>query len=239
MKRGTFKENPSVFFIGRGFIIIAILIVSSLSFTLGYFVGKSTHQSVGSQAFFIPAQQDNTEKKSILNEEKEAVVQQSGETEQSQQTLETQQSQKISQTRETQENRKTSENNSSLPLGKDEKTGFSKETKNIQEPLNVGKADKPKMVPDTKQTGRTRTYTVQAGAFKHISEAESLKAKLDEKGYKTYMIQSKTKRHQKLYKVMIGEFVTRKEADALSAKIKKSEGLKTFVRIKPEQEDLR
>lgn len=239
MKRSTFKENPSVFFIGRGFIIIAILIVSSLSFILGYFVGKSTHQSVDNQAFLTPVQQDNTEKKSILNEEKEAVVQQSGETEQSQQTLETQQSQKISQTQETQEAKKSNEDNPSLPLGKDRKAGFSKETKNIQEPLKVGKADKPKMLPDTKQTGRTRTYTVQAGAFKHVSEAESLKVKLDKKGYETYMIQSKTKRHQKLYKVMIGEFVTRKEADALSAKIRKSEGLKTFVRIKPVQEDLR
>jgi len=242
MKKTPFKENPSVFFIGRGFIIIAILVVSSLSFTLGYFVGKSTRHSVDSQAFFIPTQQDGTEKKNTLNEEKEAVIQQLGETEQSQQTLETQQSQKIPQTQETQETKKAKENESnhpSLPLGKGEKAGFSKETRNMQEPLKVGETDKTKMAPETKQTRKTRPYTVQAGAFKHVSEADSLKGKLDKKGYKTYVIQSKTKRHQKLYKVMIGEFVTRKEADALSAKIRKSEGLKTFVTIKPGQEDLR
>jgi cell division septation protein DedD len=212
MKKTPFKENPSVFFIGRGFIIIAILVVSSLSFTLGYFVGKSTRHSVDSQAFFIPTQQDGTEKKNTLNEGKEAVIQQLGETEQSQQTLETQQSQKIPQTQE---------------------------TKKVKEDIPTQPQTTPQITPETKEPKKTRTYTVQAGAFKHVSEADSLKGKLDKKGYKTYVIQSKTKRHQKLYKVMIGEFVTRKEADALSAKIGKSEGLKTFVTIKPGQEDLR
>jgi cell division septation protein DedD len=215
MKKTSFKENPSVFFIGRGFIIIAILVVSSLSFTLGYFVGKSTRHSVDSQAFFIPTQQDSTEKKNTLNEEKEAVIQQLGETEQSQQTLEAQQSQKIPQTQETQE------------------------TKKVKEDIPTKPQTTPQITSETKQTRKTRPYTVQAGAFKHVSEADSLKGKLDKKGYKTYVIQSKTKRFQKLYKVMIGEFVTRKEADALSAKIRKSEGLKTFVTIKTGQEDLR
>ena len=147
MKKTPFKENPSVFFIGRGFIIIAILVVSLLSFTLGYFVGKSTRHSVDSQAFFIPAQQDSTEKKNTLNEEKEAVIQQLGETEQSQQTLETQQSQKIPQTQETQETKKVKENGNNSPESphtplwkrgaegdfKGEKAGFSKETRNMQD----------------------------------------------------------------------------------------------------------
>ena len=242
MKKTPFKENSSVFFIGRGLIIIAILVVSSLSFALGYFVGKSTRHSVDSQAFFIPAQQDGTEKKNTLNEEKEAVIQQLGETEQSQQTLETQQSQKIPQTQETQETKKAKENGNNSPespLGKGEKTGFSKETRNMQDTPKIGEPDKTRLTPEIKETKKTRKYTVQAGAFKHVSEADSLKGKLDKKGYKTYVIQSKTKRYQKLYKVMIGEFVTRKEADVLSAKIRKSEGLKTFVTIKPGQEDLR
>jgi hypothetical protein len=60
MKRADLKEKSSVFFIGRGFIIIVILIVSSLSFTLGYFVGKINRQSVDSRASFIPVQQDST-----------------------------------------------------------------------------------------------------------------------------------------------------------------------------------
>lgn len=209
MKKTALKENSSVFFIGRGFIIIIVLIVSSLSFTLGYFVGKSTRRSVEGQAFFIPTQQDYTEKKNTENEEKEAVIQQIGETQKPQQTLETQQSQETPKTQETQ---------------------------NTQE---ITKPKEPEKDIQIQKIQKTTTYTVQAGAFKHVSEANSLKAKLDKKGYKTYVIPSKTKRHQKLYKVMIGEFVTRKEADVLSAKIREAEGLKTFVTIKTGQEDLR
>jgi len=206
MKRTDLKEKSSVFFIGRGFIIIAILVVSSLSFALGYFVGKSTRHSVDSQAFFIPTQQDGTDKKNTLNEEKEVVTPQSGETQQSQE----------------------------IP-----KTQGTQETEKVNEDIPIKSQTTPQITSEIKETRKTRPYTVQAGAFKHVSEADSLKGKLDKKGYKTYVIQSKTKRYQKLYKVMIGEFVTRKEADALSAKIRKSEGLKTFVTIKTGQEDLR
>jgi len=203
MKRADLKEKSSVFFIGRGFIIIVIVIVSSLSFTLGYFVGKINRQSVDGQASFIPVQQDSTENKNIVNKEKEVVTPQSGETQQSQEVPKTQ------------------------------------ETEKVKEDIPTQPQPTPQITPETKETEKTRTYTVQAGAFKHASEADSLKSKLDKKGYKTYLIRSKTKIHKKLYKVMIGEFVTRKEADVLSARIRESEGLKTFVTIKTVQEDLR
>lgn len=42
MKGANVKEKSSVLFISRGLIIIAILTASSLSFLLGFFVGKST-----------------------------------------------------------------------------------------------------------------------------------------------------------------------------------------------------
>jgi cell division septation protein DedD len=209
MKRTDLKEKSSVFFIGRGFITISIIIISSLSFTLGYFVGKNTRHSVDSQASFIPAQQDTTEKKNTVYEGKEIAIPQSGEMQQSQENH------KPQETQETQEIEKVKEN------------------------IPTESQPTPKIIPKTKDTNKVRAYTVQAGAFKHVPEADALKTKLDKKGYKTYVMPSKTKKHQKLYKVMIGEFVTRKEADVLSAKIRETEGLKTFVTIKTVQEDLR
>lgn len=190
MKRTEIKEMSSVFYIGKWTVIIAILITSSLSFTLGYFVGKSFQPPVVNQTTVIPVQ-ESAEQKNIESEKKEALVQQ---LEQTQKPQETQQTVKAQQAQET------------------------KETKKIL---------------------KTRKYTVQTGAFKDISDANALKSRLDKKGYKTYIAPTETKTHKKLYKVMAGDFVTRKEAEVLSIKIKKAEGLKTFVTFKTDQEDLR
>lgn len=205
MKRTEIKEMSSVFYIGKWTVIIAILITSSLSFTLGYFVGKSFQPPVVNQTTVIPVQ-ESAEQKNIESEKKEAIVRQP---EQTQKPQETQQTVKAQQAQETQ------------------KTQITKETKQTTE------------TKETKKTLKTRKYTVQTGAFKDISDANALKSRLDKKGYKTYIAPTETKTHKKLYKVMVGDFVTRKEAEVLSIKIKKAEGLKTFVTFKTDQEDLR
>jgi len=205
MKRTEIKEMSSVFYIGKWTVIIAILITSSLSFTLGYFVGKSFQPPVVNQTTVIPVQ-ESAEQKNIESEKKEALVQQP---EQTQKPQETQQTVKAQQAQET------------------KKTQITKETKQTTE------------TKETEKTLKTRKYTVQTGAFKDISDANALKSRLDKKGYKTYIAPTETKTHKKLYKVMVGDFVTRKEAEVLSIKIKKAEGLKTFVTFKTDQEDLR
>jgi cell division septation protein DedD len=208
MKRTDLKENSSVLFIGRGFIIAAIFITSSVSFTLGYFVGKSVRPPVINQTAAITPQ-NSTEQKNPVMYEKGVVNQQP---EQIQEHRETQKTQETQQTQETQSSKETRE------------TRETKETKETK---------------GTKETPKTRKYTVQAGAFKNVSDANILKEKLDKKGYKTYIALSGTKNHKKLYKVMIGDFATRKEAEILAVKIKKSEGLNTFVTFKTAQEGLR
>ncbi len=200
MKRTEIKEMSSVFYIGKWTVIIAILITSSLSFTLGYFVGKSFQPPVVNQTTVIPVQ-ESAEQKNIESEKKEALVRQP---EQTQKPQETQQTVKAQQTQET------------------KKTQITKETKQTTE------------TKETKKTLKTKRYTVQTGAFKDVSDANALKSRLDKKGYKTYIAPTETKTHKKLYKVMVGDFVTRKEAEVLSIKIKKAEGLKTFVTFKTE-----
>lgn len=65
-----------------------------------------------------------------------------------------------------------------------------------------------------------------------------MKAKLNKKGYKASVAAAETKKHEKLYKVLVGEFSEKNEADLLSVRIKKTEGLRTFVTVK-NQEELR
>lgn len=222
MKRTDLKENSSVLFIGRGFIIIAIFITSSLSFTLGYFVGKSVRPPVVNQTSAI-TQQNSTEQKNPVMYEKGAVNQQP---EQIQEHRETQETQQIQQTQETQQ---TVEIPKTQEIQQTQETQSSKETR---------KTEETKKTKETKETPKARKYTVQAGAFKGVSDANILKERLDKKGYKTY-ITLETKNHKKLYKVRTGDFATRKEAEILSIKIKKSEGLNTFVTFKTEREGLR
>ncbi|MBI3378468.1 MAG: SPOR domain-containing protein [Nitrospirae bacterium] len=77
-------------------------------------------------------------------------------------------------------------------------------------------------------------YTVQAGAFKNLKEAEALKHKLEAKGYKAYIKKYAKSKNPKLYKVRTGEFAAREEAAALALKLK-NEGLKAFVTLKNEE----
>jgi cell division septation protein DedD len=202
MKRNDLKENSSVVIINKWLVIIAILITSSLSFTLGYLVGKRVSFPVVNQTSVIPGQ-EITEQKNIKLEEKATAIPQ--QTQEIQLPVETQQKE----TQQAQQNNKAK---------------GTKEVRKIQEPQKIPK---------------TRKYTVQAGAFNDISDANALKAKLDKKGYKTYITLSETQKHKKFYKVRIGNFATRKEAEIISIKIKTIEGLNTFVTFKTDQEDLR
>ena len=72
-------------------------------------------------------------------------------------------------------------------------------------------------------------FTVQVGAFEDASYAEALKKELNKKGYKVYITTLELKGNEKLHKVCIGKFSSREKAEVLSTKIKKKEGLQTFV----------
>jgi DedD protein len=207
MKRTDLKENSSVVIINKWLVIMAILITSSLSFTLGYLVGKKVTSPVVNQSSVIPGQ-EITEQKNIKPEGKETSIQQPQQTQGIQLPKEIQ----PKETRQAQQDKKPKET---------EKT---RQVRKTQEP---------------QKTPKTRKYTVQAGAFNNISDAKALKAKLDKKGYKTYITAVETQKHKKFYKIRIGNFATRKEAEIISIKIKKNEGLNSFVTFKTNQEDIR
>jgi cell division septation protein DedD len=78
----------------------------------------------------------------------------------------------------------------------------------------------------------TKKYIVQVGAFRKASDADALRSKLGKKGYKAFLIELKTKNIGPLYRVAVGSFSTRNEAELLAVQMKKSEGLKTFVTVR-------
>ncbi|MEW6162361.1 MAG: SPOR domain-containing protein [Nitrospirota bacterium] len=166
MKKTDFKEKSSAFIIGRGLIITVIIVTSSLSFILGYLVGKSSTKE-NLQDMNAPPIEARFQTETV-KAQKEA-------------------------------------------------------TRDSHQPRKSAKI----------------VYTVQVGAFKDASDAEALKTRLDKKGYKANVTPSGSKRKARLYKVWIGEFSNRKEAEMLSMKIKKAEGLQTFITFKTGQESIR
>jgi len=82
------------------------------------------------------------------------------------------------------------------------------------------------------QKSSSRTFTVQAGAFRNLYYAKALQKRLSEMGYDAHVNLSNSKNEKNLYKVYVGTFDEKKEAETLCKKIENSERLKTFVTTK-------
>jgi DedD protein len=220
MKQADLKEKSSVFVIGKGIIIIVLISISSLSFLLGFFVGKINRPPEGTQPPDVITRERMTGNipaspgTGTLPEQAE-IPQPSGEV------------------RTPQDNTQA---NAAKPL-----INVS-DTQKTQHPVSGAVSNETQVKPiqetnkpdDTRESIKTKKYTIQVGAFKNESDAAALKAKLDKKGYKTYLMALKPKPNENLYKVTVGAFSTRQEAELLAMKIKNSEGLKTFVTLRIE-----
>jgi len=98
-------------------------------------------------------------------------------------------------------------------------------------------ANQPSQTHRAPQTQGTRksprpAFTVQAGAFRDATRAQSLKTMLHKKGYVTSIVSSKSNGGETLYKVFVGSFKEKKEAENISREIGKKEGIQAFVRVK-------
>ena len=75
MKKFDLKEKSSVFYIGKGVIILSIIVTSSISFMLGFFVGKSVVSPSAEKASVITPLAGSVQK-DIVIESKETMPQQ-------------------------------------------------------------------------------------------------------------------------------------------------------------------
>ena len=211
MKRTRERESTSIFFISTWIVIIAIVIISSLSFILGYYVGKRSSPSHNNHLSIVPTENTMVQSETEPADE-DAAPQNLG------------------------NEHDIPSPEASQPSKEQLNTAQTNQAAEAKQNQGSHQRQKPQP-PHTKNTNIT--YTVQTGAFKSSSDATALKEKLDKKGYTAYIIRSETKKHESLYKVMIGEFSTRKEAEVFSLKIKKAEGLQAFVTFKTQGDVLR
>ncbi|MDA8079087.1 MAG: SPOR domain-containing protein [Nitrospiraceae bacterium] len=193
--------------LGKEFLIVLVVICSSLSFTAGYFVGRNNpDQRPGTAARVadIPSAQSKPEDPQPL------------------------QPQTADQPREaaTQPVQRATE----MPA---EKTVVPKKTADQK---GSGQTAGGESGREAKKavTSDSEIYTVQLAALKNPAEARRLKEKMTKKGFKVQIIAAKNKKNEKIYKIRTGEFREKKDADILALKLKKNEGLNTFVSLKNE-----
>ncbi len=234
-----FTEKPSASLFGKEFIIVLVIIFSGLSFTLGYFVGKNgapkpepALQAVESSAQVqkqelptvspLPAVPPASEQpKPALPPVKEPLTPIAPVTEKPAQQLTT----NVTKTTPAEVKEKGQQKS---PVALPQKSAEAQSTKPAPE-KSVQKVE-----PSATSESKSSIYTVQIGAFKNIAEAKQLKAKFDKKGHKSFISTVKNKKAQKIFKVKTGEFREKKEAEVLALKLKKTEGLQTYVTLKSE-----
>ncbi len=107
---------------------------------------------------------------------------------------------------------------------KKEKAVVSKTKEKLHETKK--KVSKKKTIRHVKRTKREVYYAVQVGAFSKYEFAKKMMKKLQSKGFKTELLVI-NKRKKKIYKVVVGKFHRRKEAEVEAVKVKEILGIKS------------
>jgi cell division septation protein DedD len=220
MKDLDFKGNSSPRIFGKGIVIVIVVIFSSLSFVLGYFVGKVGRDG-RAEPFVRAADAPVQPRASDLLPAKTEPAAQSG-----------------LPSSDTQAHEVTAPEQKKAPaLPKQPEKSESKRSSPaiVKEHPAVQKKEASrgdKSVEHASKQANGEVYTVQLGALKKASEAKKLRARFEKNGYKTFLIITGNKKHERIYKIRVGEFRNKKEAEILALKLRKTEGLKAFVTLK-------
>lgn len=225
-----YPEKPSGFLLGKEFIIVLVIVFSGVSFTLGYFVGKNTagpavsslHAAEGiaqqnrqdpppGSPIQVPAQPGGTAPAVLPSEEISPDAAPAAAL----------------------PKRVDGKDTGSVPQEQLKTVSQQKHPEPVASDMGSEKTA-AKSGTEFRANEKTGLYTVQFGAFKSAEEAKQLKARFDKKGYKPFISVAKDRKGNKIYKVKTGEFSDRKDADVLALKLKKTEGLDTYVTTKSE-----
>lgn len=203
------KERSSLQLLGKEFIIVVVVVFSALSFTLGYFVGKSGIEKKPGMPLQTTMPEPQKPQPQTPPEPPVADnTPQSAET--PKEVVQTQPKEPF--------------------VIVESKQPVSKET--IHKPAVKDVKDSPVSAKSAKSD--EPLYAIQLGAFKSSDEAEIFRKKHTQEGLKTYIITTTNSRKEKIYKVKTGEFKDRKKAEVLSLKLNKTEKLKTFITLRNE-----
>ncbi len=215
------KEGATMRIVGREFIVAVVVVFSSLSFTLGYFVGRNNAEKRPEPVVQAVPKPAGVEPQPAAQPQTPRAEGESVGGDKPAQDM------------------KADQKTVSIPPGESHNEGRAAGAQKVA--VNSAQKEDPK-----KETGESSqtdagphksgtsdvVYTVQLGALKNAEEARQLKAKYVKKGYKIYIMVVRSKNKAKIYKVRTGEFTDKKDAEILALRIKKNDGLSAFVTVK-------
>ncbi|GAB4488276.1 MAG: hypothetical protein OHK006_18490 [Thermodesulfovibrionales bacterium] len=210
MNNSDFNEKSASYLIGKEFVIVIVVVCSALSFTLGFYVGKSGRTGPDQQAAHLPQQN--------LASAAAPLPADPGQIQESSAQAPVQQAQPGAATE-----KKIEEVVIEEPKERPAAPAGRKPAAPVAQTASL-----------LKQTSReasagSMTYSVQLGAFRSQAEAKACKTKYEKKGMKPFIVTVTGKQKEKTYKVKTGEFSRRQDAEMLAVKLKKSEGMNAFV----------
>jgi cell division septation protein DedD len=92
------------------------------------------------------------------------------------------------------------------------------------------KAEGPKIRAIPEQKLPIGRFTVNVGSFRERVKAERLMNELKDKGYKAFVAEATIPQKGTWYRVSVGRFPSRKEAQTFAREVKEKEGIEYFVR---------
>jgi cell division septation protein DedD len=217
MSGGDYRNRPSLHIPGKEFLIVIVVIFSSISFTLGYFVGKSTGNAGSGPP--VPIAEGTAPQKASGSHDVQTRAKAPGGADYPAPAVETGREGKVG----TSPSHAEKPASASPPAEYHASEHAEKAARAVKRFYSKGKLQKG-----------TISYTVQIGALSNEKDAENLRARYGKKGYRAYIVAAKNKRGENIYKVRIGEFRNRRNAELLSLKLRKTEELNTFVTFKGE-----
>lgn len=94
----------------------------------------------------------------------------------------------------------------------------------------VAKAEEPKVQAVPEEKLPTDRFTINVASFRERKRAERLVDELKEKGYGAFVGKATIPKKGTWYRVSVGRFSTRKEAQDFARTVKEKEGMDSFVR---------
>ena len=104
------------------------------------------------------------------------------------------------------------------------------ETKPREMKPRFAKIEGPKILAISEQKLPVSKYTANVGSFRKRVWAERLIKELDEKGYRAFIEETVIPKKGTLYRVAVGRFPSRREAQSFARGLKERDGINSFVR---------
>jgi len=199
MKSGSYGSPSSGSFLNKPVLIIIAIIISSASFILGYMAGKSTMDSNENEIISIrdSEAQDLTLTEGTEPDTDEIIIPPGQKDDEVKKDM-------------VRPSRNRHDEDITVPV----------KAKKVSEPA-------PRVFAERKDPPSKGRFTVQVGAFNTRKDADSLRLRLEKKGYNSYIEAIRAGRKD-LFKVRVGSFHARDDAEDAVRSLKKI-GMESFI----------